>query len=211
MSALVLDKCIFLHAPKTGGTWALEVLRAQDLPVATLLAPDGSTHPTVAQVQAVGLHLPIISTVREPVDWLRSFWRFFYARAWRQPAVPMPGFEPLLELAAPTFAQFAARYLQRRPGYVTELQRRYLDGADWVCYQEGLSRGLVAALEHYKQPHNLASFSEDRRPRVNVSRTFAADCPHSVIADLQSADAWILEYFYAKAPLHALELAHPDV
>lgn len=210
MAALVLDKCIFLHAPKTGGTWAMEVLRAQDLPVATLLAPDGSTHPTVAQVQAVGLDLPIISAVRAPVGWLRSFWRFFYARAWRQPAVPVPGFTPLLELAAPTFAQFAARYLQRRPGYVTELQRQYLAGAEYVCRQESLVSDLMAALLWCGQSYTPASFDLRQHPRVNVSQTFLAECPDSLLDELAAADAWILARYYPEIA-HAPEPADPDV
>ncbi len=197
MAALVLNHCIFLHAPKTGGTWAVEVLRRQDLPVASVLAPDGSTHPTVAQLRALGLSLPIISTVRHPVGWLQSFWRFFYARAWRQPAIPVPGFAPLLALSAPTFAQFAARYLDRCPGYVTELQRQYLDEADWICHQETLAVDLQDALVRYQQPYNPTSFTEEVHPRVNVSRPFPVACPDAVLASLRDVDTWVIDHFYA--------------
>lgn len=193
MSALILDKCVFLHVPKTGGTWALEALRSQGLPLATVNAPDGATHPTLEQVRSV-IDLPAIATVRDPVSWLQSFWRFFYARNWRDAAPPHPAFDPLLAMAADSFSEFAARYLNRRPGYVSELLARYSDGAEHVCRQEELLPDLIKAFERFGQPHLPGKLGDV--PWRNASRPFDASCSEEIEIAIREADEWILKEFY---------------
>ena len=193
MSALILERCVFLHVPKTGGTWAAEALGRQGLVRARITAPDGSTHPTLATVRQV-TDLPVMATVRDPVAWLRSFWRFFLARNWRQAVPPHEIFDPLLAMATPSFAEFAARYLKRRPGYVSELLAQYADGADWVCRQEELLGDLVRGLRQLGQPH-LPGVME-RTPEQNCSRRFDASCSEEIESEIRRADHWILETFY---------------
>jgi hypothetical protein len=188
MSAAVLSKCVVLHVPKCGGTWMLAALRAQGIVRATINAPSGATHPTVAEVQAV-TDLPIISTVRDPVEWLRSFWRFFHARDWREADPPHPQFRPLLAMAADDFATFAARYLHRRPGYITELLRTYVEGASVVCPQEDLAASLEDTLTVFEEPH-VAGVMLDY-PRQNVSRRFEAPCSEEMAVAIRDADSWL--------------------
>jgi hypothetical protein len=191
MSAAVLERCVVLHVPKCGGTWMLAALRAQGIVRATINAPSGATHPTVAEVRSV-TSLPIISTVRDPVEWLRSFWRFFHARAWRDSDPPHPQFGPLLSMQASDFATFAARYLHRRPGYITEMLGTYLDGAGVVCRQVLLAEDLEAALELYDQPHVAGALAD--YPRLNVSREFDAPCPPEIEYAIRDADSWLVEH-----------------
>lgn len=193
MSALILERCVFLHVPKTGGTWAIDALGRQGLVRARITAPDGSTHPTLATLRQV-TDLPVIAAVRDPVAWLRSFWRFFLARNWRDAVPPHPGFEPLLVMATPSFPEFAARYLKRRPGYVSELLAQYADGADWVCRQEELLGDLGRGLRRFDQPHLPDVMAST--PPANRSRRFDAACAPEIESEIRRADHWILETFY---------------
>lgn len=196
MATLILSDCVFLHVPKTGGTWALSALRRQGIVLATLQDPNGSDHPDLATVRSVIPDKPAIAAVREPVSWLRSFWRFFYRRNWRPSSQGnVPGMEPLLAMAAPTFAEFAQRYLSRRPGYISELMRSYAEGAEHVCRQEHLVDDLLMALVACGQDHLPDVIRAT--PRENVSQPFAAECPAEVEAKIRESDAWILETFYA--------------
>lgn len=192
-AALIMDRCIFLHAPKTGGTWAASALTSQGIVRGVLRGPHDDDHPTLEEVRVVLPDLPAIAGVRHPVGWLRSFWRFFYARDWR-PGGGARLMEPLLALAAPTFAQFGARYVTRRAGYVTELQRKFVDGAQYVCRQESLGADLVKALRACGQEHIPSVF--ERHPLENVSRQFAADCPENIEQQIEKVDGWLLEQFY---------------
>lgn len=194
MAALVLDHCIFLHVPKTGGTWVTSALREQGLVRATIFTAEGADHPTAATIAAV-TSLPIIAAVREPVSWLQSYWRFFHARAWQTSSrAPIPCLDALLDLAAPDFQTFAARYLSRRPGSVTELLRSYVDGAAHVCRQESLLTDLQGALDACKQPYNAEMLR--RRPPENVSRPFDVTCLPETAAEIREVDRWVIDQFY---------------
>lgn len=196
MPALVLDRCVFLHVPKTGGTWATTALRRQGVVRATILSPEGKTHPTLAMVRRV-TDLPVIAAVRDPAEWLRSFWRFFYARNWRPATDEHEMFVPLLEMATPSYAEFAGRYLNRRRGYISELLAQFADGAEFVCRQESLASDLAEALKSFEQPFIPAVLEE--MPPENVSRRFAAACAPEIEAEIRAADRWLMETFYARA------------
>lgn len=195
MSALLLDRCVFLHVPKTGGTWATEALRTQGLVRATINAADGSTHPNLETVRFV-TDRPVIASVREPIGWLRSFWRFFYARAWRDSEPRHLAFEPLIALRSDTFSEFAARYLNRCPGYVSEFLRQYAEGADWVCRQEQLLPDVLEGFKRFDQPC-LPTVME-ATPWRNASRPFDTSCSEELIAEIRKADRWIIEEFYGE-------------
>ena len=195
MAALVLDHCIFLHVPKTGGTWVTSALREQGLVRATIFTPQGADHPTIEMVQAAS-SLPIISAVREPVGWLQSYWRFFHARAWQTSSrAPIPCLDALMDLAAPDFQTFATRYLSRRLGDVTTLLRAYTEGAAYVCRQESLLTDLEAAFDGCAQPYLHEVFT--RRPPENVSRLFDITCLPETAAQIREVDCWVIDTFYA--------------
>ena len=198
MSALIMRHCVFLHVPKCGGTWAIEALRNQGIVIATLRDANGADHPNLSTVvQAIDtVERPVIATVREPVSWLVSFWRFFYARNWRPSSQgTVASMEPLLSMASPSFSEFAARYLNRRPGYITELFKSYADGADYVCRQEYLAADLAKSLTACGQPFNQEVLTST--PRRNVSSPFNASCSSATMKGIREADKWIIETHYA--------------
>ena len=194
MAALVLDHAIFLHVPKTGGTWVTSALREQGLVRATIFSAEGADHPTIETVRYAS-PLRIISTVREPVGWLQSYWRFFHARAWRTSSrAPIPCLDTLMDLAAPDFQTFAARYVTRRPGHITSLLQAYTEGAAHVCRQESLLTDLEAAFDACAQPYLHEVFA--RRPHENVSRSFDITCSEETTRAIREVDRWVLEQFY---------------
>lgn len=194
MPALMMPKCAFIHTPKCGGTWALAALRAQGIVLATAFPPAGGGHMPLRHVREI-TGLPVIASVREPVSWLRSCWRFFRARNWRRSIAGEDFWEPILSMQTDDFEEFVARYLHRRPGYVSEVLRMFADGAEHVCRQEHLADDLCAALDACGQPYLRDVM--DRMPRANVSRRFEADLPAGMEAKVREVDSWIVERWYA--------------
>jgi hypothetical protein len=197
MSALVLSKCIFLHVPKTGGTWAATALGNQGIVRATIRTADGEIHPPLSVVRGASI-LPVIAAVREPVAWLRSVWRFYHARGWRRhpgSVSAVSAMRPLVEIGADSFAEYALLYLSRRKGYISEVMESYVAGADAVCRQESLSDDLLAALELFDEPHLPDLIRQT--PPANESRKFAAECSEETEAAIREADSWVMERWYA--------------
>ena len=194
MAALVLDHCVFLHVPKTGGTWVTSALREQGLVRATIFTAEGADHPTAATVEHAS-SLPIIAAVRDPVSWLQSYWRFFQARAWQTSSrAPIPCLDTLMDLAAPDFQTFATRYLSRRSGYVSELLRVRVERAAHVCRQERLFQDLRDGLSRCEQPINLEMLQ--RHPHANVSRSFDVTCLPETAQQIRDAERWVIEHYY---------------
>jgi hypothetical protein len=197
VSALVLSKCIFLHVPKTGGTWAATALGNQGIVRATIRTASGEIHPPLSIVRGAS-SLPVIAAVREPVSWLRSVWRFYHARHWRRhpgSVSAVTAMRPLVEIGADSFAEFALRYLSRRRGYVSEVMESYAGDADAVCRQESLGDDLITALELFDEPHLPEAIR--CTPPANESRKFDAECSEETEAAIREADSWVMERWYA--------------
>ncbi len=195
----VLLKCgaVFLHVPKTGGSWVENALDAI-----------GQTHRRLCykhadmtrvmhhekfekvklrhvwkrwrQDRRAGLrvsrssHAPYrFCFVRHPLTWYESWWRFLESRNWR--TFGREGFaeqwhpnSPLNGLGDHDFNQFVWNVVRSRPGYVTELYSRYTEERiDFIGKQETLVDDFV----HVMKQLNV-DFDEEmvrNLPRENVS------------------------------------------
>lgn len=74
---IITKRFVFVHMPKTGGTWLREVLKKYKHPLWHLKERPG--HETSAEAPP---GLPILGTVRNPWDWYVS-WYFFRCREYK--------------------------------------------------------------------------------------------------------------------------------
>jgi hypothetical protein len=197
MPLLLKNGGVFLHIPKTGGSWVTKVLTEQKL----VRANFGHKHATFDRVvfrenfekshklipclvgRWVTKYLApsqlceefMFCFVRHPLKWLESYWRFCKKLEWKDwGAVRSKTYwHPnaiLNGLGDDNFEAFVWNVLKRRPGYVSELFSQYTQaGIDYIGRQENLVDDLLAALDRMNE-----NYDEDfirNYQRVNVSQT----------------------------------------
>jgi hypothetical protein len=175
MAVILKNGAVFLHTPKTGGSWVVHVLRALNLVDVELEDGHADYERTVwngnfARNSRVAKNLlkralgnrvvarrpqcgaKIFCFVRDPLNWLESIWRFKCARHWEdwgeenQPARWHCACW-LNGLGSPDFNEFIQRVNRKRPGFVTELFGRFArPEVALIGKQENLPKELTRAL-----------------------------------------------------------------
>jgi hypothetical protein len=201
MALLLKNNAVFLHIPKTGGTWVRNVLKEFDL----VQGPLGHGHSdferaywhaklhhdlkVVRYIFRRAIHSPRAQLImkpdafkfcfiREPLGWYESWWRFMMSIDWRilgDEADPH-NWHPnsmLNGLGSPDFNTFMHNLNKKRPGYVTEMYGWYIrPGVNFVGKMENMVADLAKAFELMK-----IDIGEDRIravPRQNESPSHIA-------------------------------------
>lgn len=169
MAVLLKNGAVFLHVPKTGGTWVTKVLYDLGL----VEQEFGHQHADMVRVlHAYGFpvgkssmgcpnasisHQIEISTykfcfVRHLLSWYESWWRYMEEKEWIgwgklddknhwHPCMTLNG------MGHSDFNMFVTNVLTAHPGFVTELYSRYTDcGIHFVGRQESLAEDLLHVL-----------------------------------------------------------------
>jgi hypothetical protein len=172
MSFRLKNGAVFLHIPKTGGTWVASLLERLDLVDRPLephgdferlfwngrFHPDGKVFRNLLR-RRLGLLPPPIDPacfkfcfVREPLGWYVSWWRYMEGMNWRtwgsetDPYLWSP-LAMLNGLGSPDFNTFVENVNRKRPGFVTELFGRFArPSVDFIGRQENLRDDFLAAL-----------------------------------------------------------------
>jgi len=174
MGALLRRRALFLHIPKTGGSWVRSVLR--NLGLVRMEFPD--THPDMDRVlhlpryyphhfvrqsvkhQSVRLAEEVRSSykfcvVRNPHSWYESYWRYMMGRNWNIGTETNRIFDTtwkpnsiLLRYGSQNFNEFMGRVLNEHPGFLTQMYGRYAPpgSIDFVGGTESLVDDLVTVL-----------------------------------------------------------------
>ncbi len=207
MPAFVTDHTLFLHVPKTGGTWVTSAslaagvrATAPDAPhFAAAYSPDG--HATLREVPEYADRFKV-AFVRHPLDWWRSYWGHRMREgAWRSDV-------EIDRLAGhDDFGEFIGRVVERLPGYLSATYEQFVGTpgheVDFIGRYERLADDLCSAL-------TLAGerFDEGRlraAPRVNINdyQRFPAYYEPRLAHALSRSEACAIERFYPQAPVPA--------
>jgi hypothetical protein len=188
MALLLKNNAVFLHIPKTGGTWVKNILASLDL----VKAPLGKEHSdfersfwhdklhhdskVARQLLRRAIRSPKAPVriepgcfkfcfVREPLNWYESWWRFMQSRNWkswgddRDPYKWHPN-SMLNGLGSPDFNTFVFNVNKKRPGYVTEMYGWYVrPGISFVGKLECLPQDLIKAFALMKLDVDLKRIS----------------------------------------------------
>lgn len=149
---ILTDRFVYIHQPKTGGTFVTKVLERlvkppeTKGPLARVLRKfrpaawiDTNKHGTVSEIPGTHRHLPVVATVRNPFDRYVSQYTFAWwkeqTREWidrdalrrRLPHFPEISFEEFVDLTADEFLRLQGSPLPPadRPGFHTEQFVRY--------------------------------------------------------------------------------------
>ena len=201
---------VFLHLPKTGGSWVVAAAAAAGIP---LRGPDplGDQHYSAhghATLGDVGTDERFsVAFVRHPLDWWRSYWGHRMRAGWDM--------ENGIDRAAASsdLNEFVTRVMERCPGQLDALVDRFVGSpqpqVDFVGRFEHLVQDTCTALR-------LAGerFAEDAvrgYPKVNANDY--GSCPARYRPDvaerLARAERRTIERFYPDDPLPAALIARP--
>lgn len=171
MAILLKHDAVFLHVPKTGGTWVTAVLADLGLircrivtkhaDMARLL--DCARHHPGRWLEAAAKAGPAWQSqarrafkfcfVRHPLSWYESYWAFMSQRGWNAWGVNRRGrvrWHPnaaLDGLGDADFNRFVRNVAEREPGFVGRMYASYAtDAIDFVGRQERLAEDLIEVL-----------------------------------------------------------------
>lgn len=143
--ALLLKEsnALFLHVPKTGGTWVRYALDSAAIDYIETAPPDVSLQHS-SLVHHGDHDGPMFAFVRDPFDWYWSWFRFQSQYNWShwEPGNWHPQRE-IFDCASRSFGAFLERVRLKSPGYVSRM-------FEWYFGPPGHDRVICGRFEHLK-------------------------------------------------------------
>jgi hypothetical protein len=162
MALILVDGSVFLHVPKTGGSFVTKALTDLGLVDRAFSKKHADVDRLLNKYRRnYGQTSPFIFCfVRNPLKWYESWWKYNNnSRGWQKwgsSASGDAGWHPqnmLNGCGDPDFPTFVRNVVRRRPGYVTELYGWY-DRPETSFV--GRNENLVLDLIHVLRSRNLA-------------------------------------------------------
>jgi hypothetical protein len=208
VATFLTHKMVFLHLPKTGGTWAAQAVEAAGVPQ---WRPDpcadrhysGHGHADLADISVEGRFA--VAFVRHPLDWWRSYWGHRMRTGWRA--------DNGIDLATRSedFDDFIGRVLEHCLGYVDELVERFVGApeakVDFVGRFESLEDDLCMALRLGDEPFSEQALRAYPRQNASEYERFPASYRPELAERLADAERRTIERFYAHDPIPAALVA----
>jgi hypothetical protein len=131
---LLPSRSLFLHIPKTGGTWVEYLLPRLGIETSVPETVPGVTYRHSPQPMLSREYPFVFTFVRHPLSWYESWWKF-QAGTWTvfEPGVWHP--QRCLECCrSDDFSEFIRLCIEHEPGYVTRMYEWYIgpEGYEYV-------------------------------------------------------------------------------
>jgi Sulfotransferase family len=172
-SRLVSSNALFLHIPKTGGTWVEQALMEIGVHTEQPLTIPGVTYRHSLLPMFQEQHPYVFTFVRHPLSWYESWWKF-QAGTWTifEPGVWHPQ-RTLESCRADDFSEFIRLCIEHEPSYVSRMYEWYIGpvGFEFVNYvgrYENLINDLVQVLTVLDQTFDVEILR--KLDPINVSR-----------------------------------------
>ena len=136
---------VFLHIPKTGGTWVKQILVQLDLaerdPVRAEPLPKifGGKH-AVSEFNGFAFCF-----IRHPLTWYESFFKYQTKIGWKNYSKSHP-MSPLNGTRSANFNDFINKCLKASPRYLSKMMEPFIERADFIGKQENLTEDLIKVL-----------------------------------------------------------------
>jgi len=195
--AIQISSAIFLHIPKTGGTWVTNYFRETGM--------DHGNKELALQAHINGLALKeiiphtedlVFCFVRHPLTWYRSYWEMRKIVADRK-----AGFlDTVVDLP---FQEYIRRIIQDDPGHLTQRFKDYTDRCRFIGKQENLREDLDTLLKYLRFPYNRKYlFKKDRENVLPSNQKYT----YELASAIMKAEKGIIEkYNYNYIPIEVLE------
>ena len=203
MATFFTPRLLFLHVPKTGGTWftgaaehaGVATVRPEATPGAPVAVRD---HANLIQMSARSQGRLTCAFVRHPLDWWRSYWGYRMRDGWTD--------DPLdSATASDDFDEFARAVVERFPGYASALFTHYLAAprrrTDFVGRFENLVDDACSMLRAAGERFDERRLREHPPENVNDYELAPALYRRGTAHQLARAEHAAIEAFYASEPL----------
>jgi hypothetical protein len=166
MTLFIDNKAIYLHIPKTGGTWFRNAIHRSRIEYQEI-ALTHNHFPAILANKPAGFYNDkfIFTFVRHPLTWYQSRWSFRMQHGW-QMQHPLDYY-----CASNNFHDFVRRAIAFQPtGWVTYKYWLYIDHAPHIHFigrTETLVRDAITVLKTIGIQFDEQTFT--RTPRINVS------------------------------------------
>jgi len=160
--AIRLPHSVFIHVPKTGGTWVGHVLERMGL-LHAMSRPHMSIREIRSDPALSSWHcLDAFAFIRHPVSWYQSYWGFKMTSGWlKHEAVPLD------ECRSDDFNRFVRNCAERHPGHLSSFYREFLKDVRYIGRHEIMRESFIVILDQLGE-----EFSRDTvydAPAQNVS------------------------------------------
>jgi hypothetical protein len=185
---LIFRNAVFLHVPKTGGSWVTMAVRAGGCQVEDYVVDD-DVHGDLSYCPHRDRF--IFAFVRHPLALYRSYWRFKIGHKWdvRNP------FD--MDCAADTFPAFVEKVVSKYQGWCSSMFEDYVGPPDrpidFIGRYETLADDLVRALRTAGESFDESALRAT--PPVNVSGPCEASWTPALVDAVVKSEARALQRF----------------
>jgi hypothetical protein len=186
------DRFLFIHVPKTGGSWVSRALQAADIEVQEEFGPT-AYHPLLSELDRRGRFT--FAFVREPLSWYGSIWRFRNQHQFHKH--PIHGGLPYDQFIDLDFPDFVAQVAEHLPGFLSNHYELFVgppeNEIDFIGRYENLEGDLVSGLRAAGQ-----EFDEVALRSLAAINTTAPHppCPEETRLRLMRSEGEAYERFY---------------
>jgi hypothetical protein len=204
MPTFLTDKMVFIHVPKTGGTWVTQAVQAAGV---TPYGPDplgdqhysAHGHADLADAGADGRLS--VAFVRHPLDWWRSYWGHRMRAGWESDhAIDSVA-------ASDDFNEFVERVVEHHPGHFDGIVERFVGYptpvVDFVGRFEHLLQDTFRALQLSGEQFSPRALQGHPRENANDYSRFPALYRPDLAIRLAAAEHRTIERFYPEDPVPA--------
>lgn len=134
---------IFLHIPKTGGTW----LRKYFEEAGMVISQTELAHTNGSQIEDQSQHEVVFCFVRHPLTWLRSYWQC-------KQYIPDRRGGDIDTIVDQPFWKFIDCFISLMPGFISSFFAGYTEYSHFVGKQETLREDLVNLFRYARIPYD---------------------------------------------------------
>jgi hypothetical protein len=195
--AIQISKAIFIHTPKTGGTWVTEYFRETGMSH-NVKELEFEAHIGGGRIREIIGHTEDLCFcfVRHPLTWYRSYWQHKTDFAKARDGI----LDNIVDLP---FLEFMENILQNRLGFLTGHFRIFTERCRFVGKQENLRRDLNNVLKYLRIPYDKEYLF--KKPLANTTPS-SKKYPIKLALDIMEAEKGIInEYNYNYIPLGIIE------